>query len=108
MPSFTSEILSIASVAESIALSIWSFLSSDRAQQFYKQVVTVVIVIIAIAILGIWEGLKQIAFPVVKIAIAWMRDRLVQGWASFRAWLVQLRAEVEGFVVLVMEGAIGL
>lgn len=107
MPQFTSEIMSAASIAESIALAVWGFLSSDRAIAFYKQVVTILVVIVAIAIMGIWEGLKQIAFPVTKIAIAWMRDRLVQGWASFRAWLVQLRAEVEGFVVIVMEGAIG-
>ena len=108
MPNFTSEILSIASVAESIALAIWGFLSSDRAIAFYKQIIVVLVVLIAIAAMGIWEGLKQVAFPVAKIAIAWMRDRLVQGWASFRAWLVQLRAEVEGFVIVVLKGAIGL
>lgn len=108
MPNFTSEILSAASIAESIALAIWGFVSSDRAIAFYKQVIVILVVLIAIAAMGIWEGLKQIAFPVVKIAIAWLRDRLGQGWASFRAWLVQLRAEVEGFVVIVMEGAIGL
>jgi hypothetical protein len=101
VPQFTSEIMSVASVAESIALAIWGFISSDRAIAFYKQVVTVLVVIVAIAIMGIWEGIKQVALPAAKITIAWMRDRLVQGWAS-------LRAKVEGFVVVVMEGAIGL
>jgi uncharacterized membrane protein YhhN len=108
MPQFTSEILSAASTAESIALAIWGFLSSDRAIAFYKQVVTILVVIVAIAILGIWEGLKQIAFPVTTIVFAWAGDRLVQGWASFVAWLRQVRAEVEGFVVIMLEGAIGL
>ena len=70
MPQFTAEIMSVTSVAESIALAIWGFLSSDRAIAFYKQVIVILVVLIAIAAMGIWEGLKQVAFPVAKIAIA--------------------------------------
>ena len=112
MPDFTAELMTatvkISAVTRAAAQTVWDVLSSEKAQQFYKAVIVAIIVIIVIAAMGVWEALKTIAFPAVKIAYAWSCDRAIQGWASFRAWLVQVQKEADGFVAIVMEGAIGL
>jgi hypothetical protein len=62
--------------------------------------------------MGVWEGLRMGWVKIVKpgsaIVVNWMHNRIVQGWASFVAWLRQVWAEIEGFVVVMMNGAIGL
>jgi hypothetical protein len=110
---FAREMATIAKdITAQTAKKTWAVLTSDRAVEFYKAVLTVLIVIVAIAFMGVWEGLKMGWVKVVKpgsaIVVNWMRDRIVQGWASFVAWLRQVWAEVEGFVVVMMNGAIGL